>query len=129
VDEAEDGNGGRSPFDDMEDFVEETDPRRVVDSEALTEWEVPLFSHVRGGPETCIGFCWARPIVPARVALRTVPKSQRSSGSPPAGLYRYQSLADVKLTSNEIPTGLKQHLALHHPVVPLLPPSIVHVAQ
>ncbi len=41
---------------------------------------VPLFSHVSGGPETWIGLAAARPTVPA---WRTVPKSQRSSGSEP----------------------------------------------
>ena len=40
-----------------------------------------LFSHVSGGPETCTGAGLLRPIV---LACRTVPKSQRSSGSPDA---------------------------------------------
>lgn len=38
----------------------------------------PLFSHVKGGPDTCIGLGCALPTV---AAWRTVPKSQRSSGS------------------------------------------------
>lgn len=48
----------------------------------------PLYSQVKGGPETGIGLGFARPIVPGRAAaLRTVPKSQRSSGSVCPTLY------------------------------------------
>ena len=47
-----------------------------------SERVVPLISHVNGGPETCTGFCAARPTV-----RRTVPKSHRSSGSEPPFLY------------------------------------------
>ena len=46
---------------------------------------VPLFSHVSGGPVLRTEFC-DRPIVFGRPPWRTVPKSQRSSGSPLSGL-------------------------------------------
>ena len=46
-------------------------------SSSTSECVVPLFSQVSGGPDTLIELC-ARPTVPA---CRTVPKSQRSSGS------------------------------------------------
>lgn len=55
MDDAEGGNGGRLPFGVMKDFIDELDepdPRRVVDSEEPSEWDVLLFSHVSGGPET-----------------------------------------------------------------------------
>jgi hypothetical protein len=78
-------------MDELYEFTDPDDPEleplRVVgddDPEMSDRW-VPLFSQVRGGPETCMLFC-ARPMVPGREALRTVPKSQRSSGSPLEGL-------------------------------------------
>lgn len=67
-----------------EDFIDEPDEPEPFEREVL------LFSHVSGGPDTCIGFCCARPTVPPRAPLRTVPKSHRSSGSAPAGLLSDQ---------------------------------------
>lgn len=43
---------------------------------------VPLFSHVKGGPDTVIELCFALPTV----GCLTVPKSHRSSGSSAAAL-------------------------------------------
>lgn len=74
--------------------------------------EVPFISHVRGGPETLIEFCCARPIVPGRPACRTVPKSQRSSKSAFAGLERILSLECVNNESWNDLQFLVNHLFL-----------------
>lgn len=51
-----------------------------LELEESSDGVLPFISQVSGGPETCTGFGCARPTVPA---WRTVPKSQRSSGSEP----------------------------------------------
>ena len=80
------GRGGSSPFALIVVAIEDVSdpPRRPeyveLELDESSDRVVPLFSHVSGGPETWIGFGAARPTVPA---WRTVPKSQRSSGSEP----------------------------------------------
>jgi len=105
----DEGSGGSSTLDLIDD---PEDLFAVMEDDDDVSREVPFISHVRGGPETLIEFCCARPIVPGRPACRTVPKSQRSSTSAFAGLERILSLERVNNESRDDLQFLVNHLLL-----------------
>lgn len=81
----EGGSGGRSRFAVRDEAFVETEVS-LLEKPEVPEPEleepsdrcVPLFSQVKGGPDTGMGLGLTLPIVPV---WRTVPKSHRSSGS------------------------------------------------
>lgn len=110
-------------FDDPDD--PEPKPRCPVVTSELPERAVPLFSQVRGGPDTCIGL--ERPIVLGRLVWRTVPKSHKSSGSPLTGLFNmlnYPTISKIMELTDQKPSLVLRHPAFHH-----LQPSISRAAR
>lgn len=96
---ADGGRGGSSPFvltlvatEDVSDTPRRPAVKVELELEESSDGVLPFISQVSGGPETCTGFGCARPTVPA---WRTVPKSQRSSGSEPPFLPRRIALVVV----------------------------------